>query len=1624
MSDFTSSATATIYVNGKPAKDVIANLKKDIVDYRNQLHEIATDPSLGVNSQKWKEVQKQLKNTEKELERVQSGVANVTQVLQRLDKATPNELKKALQQLKSELNNIERGSRAWDEHQRKIRAIKEELAKINKESKAQSSLWDRFAKKMFEWGTAIQTVMAAITGITLTARQAVKAFAEIDQEMANVRKYTGMTADEVERLNEEFKKMDTRSGREQLNKLAQEAGRLGMQSQEDVMGFVRAADKINVALDELGEGATLTLSKLTDIFGDRERLGVEKSLLSVGSVINELSQNCTASAPYLAEFASRMGGVGAQAGMTTQQIMGFGAVLDSYNQKVESSSTALSQVIVRLYREPEKYAKVAGLEIKQFSELMKTDMNAALIQFLEALNKAGGMDVLSPMFKDMGENGARAIQALSTLATHINEVKNQQEVANEAFNEAISIDKEFNVQNNTVQAGLEKAKKSFNETAIVLGEKLAPLMRYTVTSSAAMMKVIAGVVGFIYKYKGAIVTLSATIVTYTVVLKITNALHKAGITLVTLKTKVLNALTIAELHMINVKRNLITVMKGLQAVFYLLTGQINKAKAAYQAFTNVTTKTNHWALLLAAITAIGVAIYKLATRTDEYTKSVKENVKAAKEVSSEYIKEQRELDLLFGKLKGAEKGSDDYKSAKKAIIDQYGKYLSGLIDEKGEIINLTDAYDRLTEAIRRSARERGIAAVKEKMEQEYAQQTADDLNRLQESLEKYGVSTQLAAKTVEQVATALAQNKPIPKDAINVIEGASRNMPWYERWTGGRKDQVQYTGPAGIVNNMYRHQGEYNKGMKGIEAMENANAPLRKVDSAWLSRAIEGLEAIVKSGTKGRALVFVDGSNQGEYKELTPKQAEDLLAQYRSEQNYRGSGSSGGSTSTPPGDSFTPGGSTNKPGKGGGSAKAEDKFKAEKEWREREEALNRIAYATGQKNYEEYTNAMLEIEEQFYRRQLLHANLTANEKLSIEAQLAEVLRKQTETANKFTIEEEDKAYADRKAITQQMYLDGMLTAEAYNRQMELSELQHLKNIRDIYKGQAETAIKEWEEVRQKAAEQMQSLYKGNVDLLNRPVIDAHELTKAGWSGNPTQPGEATATVYSSQYGIKDASGEVREILVTPILPDGSVLSEKQLKEYIQTKLEGAEDILAADDKGIVIAVDVSTDGKAGEDLHKLQEAFYSLKPNVDEKAWENYLKANATYQDKVIKDQMKKQKEYEEALIRHNDKLNEVWENYFKTDEQKKREYYEATKALIDEAYQRELAGFALTSEEKLKIEEAYQRALAKLRKEVFESGSKGASSPKSMEEGLKSVLKAPFKKMKDKNGNPIFDEDDLANLDLVLDQAFASVSSMYDSLNKLWEAEEQMKLAKLEQRYDREISMAEGNAYKIKELEKKKAREQALIRAEAQKRQFAQQVLSAIAQTATAAINAYSSAAAIPVVGHVLAPIAAAMATAAGLMQVAVIKQQQTLSNAQGYSKGGFTPDGPADKPVGIVHAGEWVASQKLLRNPATRPAIEALDFAQRNNTFGSISQEDVTRHVTAPVVIAQASSDGSMERAIIAMSAVMGQYQETMQRLGSRLDEPFVTVATVSGDKGIKQAQDEYQRLQNNSLPKSKRK
>ena len=259
--------------------------------------------------------------------------------------------------------------------------------------------------------------------------------------------------------------------------------------------------------------------------------------------------------------------------------------------------------------------------------------------------------------------------------------------------------------------------------------------------------------------------------------------------------------------------------------------------------------------------------------------------------------------------------------------------------------------------------------------------------------------------------------------------------------------------------------------------------------------------------------------------------------------------------------------------------------------------------------------------------------------------------------------------------------------------------------------------------------------------------------------------------------------------------------------------------------------------------------------------------------------------------------------------------------------------------------------------------------------------------------------------------------------MSDIIQAELEIQTAKIETRYDAEIAAAEGNKSKEVALERQKQTDIGKAKKDANRKMFAMQVMQAIAQTAMSAIAAYSSAAAIPIVGFVMAPIAAAMAVAAGAIQIASIKKQQEASDNVSFAKGGFTKQGSKYEEVGIVHAGEWVASQELLANPTARAMINTLDYAQRTNTIGSLNADDVSASITAPQVIAKASSDGNLQQSLTATAVTLKEYSRVMKDLNARLNEPFVTVNTVTGDVGIKKAQDEYEQLIRNKTPKSRR-
>ena len=627
MSEIRDTASLYLKVNGEEAKKEFETVKSKVEELKKKLIEASNAGDF----KQVQELQKQLRPAIKEMNNALTKVGQIESAMKHLSQQSERDLKKTKTLIISMLNEIPRGTKQWDEYNEKLKQVKAELKKLADEQKVVTDS-GLSMKDMLDIGGNLSMIAASVLQVKDSVaefmRDNVNSYIELDAEMANVQKFTGMTRQSVEELNEEFKEIDTRTSVVELNKLAEEAGRLGKTSKEDVLGFVKAADIINVALDDLGEGATLEISKLTSIFGDEKALGTEKSMLAVGSVINELSQNCTAAAPYLANFTKRLAGVGAQADMTIPQIMGFAAVLDSQGQAVEMSATAVSQLLTQMFQDPAKIAKAVGIDVKEFTDMVKTDTNGALLTLLERLNAFGNMDVLAPIFKEMGTDGARASAVLASLAGNVDMVRQQQEVATEAYKEATSVVKEFSVQNETEEAKLEKKRKKLEEVKVALGEKLLPIMGGFTSTGTMMIKMLNALLDIFNKYKSTILLTGSAVLLYTGYIKAKNFITAKEITLE--------------------KAKLFLQEKSLAL--------LKKLKAAMMS--------NPWGIAIVAITAVIGLLIDYNRRMDKLSEGEKALAKIREDANKKVAEEEARLKAL---IQTAEDENASLESRKKAI---------------------------------------------------------------------------------------------------------------------------------------------------------------------------------------------------------------------------------------------------------------------------------------------------------------------------------------------------------------------------------------------------------------------------------------------------------------------------------------------------------------------------------------------------------------------------------------------------------------------------------------------------------------------------------------------------------------------------------------------------------------------------------------------------------------------------------------------------------------------------------------------------------------------------------------------------------------------------------------------
>lgn len=1312
-----------------------------------------------------------IKETKRQMQLVDNTLAH-------LKTSSVRDLEYSMKVLNQEMRGLDRGSEAFKQMQMQAKQLKTELEAVRAEGQAQQS----WIGKTADWFNRIQGVIlgaiAAVSGLTFTVKSCVEKFASMDEEMTNVRKYTGQTADEVERMNEDFKKMDTRTAREKLNQLAGDAGRLGITATSLVEEFVDGADKINVALgDDLGDEAVSQIGKLAQMFGEDKTKGLRGAMLATGSAVNELAQNSSASAGYLVDFTARVAGVGKQAGFTQAQIMGLASVLDQNMQQDETAATAVQNLLAKMFQDSAKFAKIAGLNVKEFSKTLKEDANGALLQFLAALRSKGGFAQLAPMFEEMKMDGSRATGVLTVLADKLDDIKAAQDLATKSYAEGTSVINEFNTQNENVQAQLDKAQKKFQDLAIVLGQKLYPAARLCISSASLTVHILSSIIDFVAKYRTTLITLTATII----------------------------ALTVAETaHIVKLKAIAIwqnVVVTGAKKLWAILAAHPYLAVAA-------------------AVTTLVAVIVDLSRKTDSAAKAQEALNDIQREAQKEIVEEQLKLENL---RKAAMNETNSLKDRYAAIAE-----LNRIVP------NYNASIDKTTGKYKENKR------------------ALDDY--IKSLVHLYEV--QGAKKKIQQLAEEKAELTIKEKQVRENYENAKKAGPGYNYTTSW--------------------------GMTGNTTQDSTDKYRRELQD--LIDKIKETDSLITAITD----VYGKDIQKSEVK--------------KTKENVKADGGGSGSIG-----------------------------ESEKERKAREKAEKKAAAEARKRE-------------------------------------AEAKRKQKQASDSIKAETNQLMADNAKA-----YAEGKKTYQQFIDDRQNIQIKGFAKLKQLY-GEESNEYKQLLDNQVNVVKQ----HDDAVIKMNEQTIERERLQKE--ASIKAQYNDASSAIYQNDVALDEA--------------------------LYQNEVDAMQRRLSLYNEG--------------------SEEWLDLKAEMEQASLDHQLQMQEAYQNqlKELRQQFGKQ----DVQAQETMYLNGL-ENLYKKGLVKEEEYQqmklEITKQFAAQRAQIEAEDHgAGSTQAKIdsKTSEMVNSAKAAAGDAQSTNGSFGGYFVAQVQNYQNTMEKLKELYGSDEQNHAAYMQAKAQVTGDFLDGMVQRTQVAYDGINNIMSAASaysqacsDLEQAKISKNYEKQIAAAGNNSKKKKRLEEKRDKELAAAKAKANKKAMKIEIAQAIASTAMAAINAYSSAARVPFIGWTLAPIAAGMATAAGLLQIATIRKQHQ-AEAAGYYSGGYTGGRRYRREAGVVHEGEFVANHQAVNNSSIRPAFDLIDRAQRSNTVGSLTADDISRAlgsggggaVVTPVV--NVSNDNSEVR------ESLDGVNNAISILNQTLDDGLEIVMPIAGRSGLHRKLKDYERLLDN--------
>lgn len=453
-----------ITANAAVAKKVMDELAQRTDAIKQKM--AALDVTTAKGRREFNKLKKELVSYNSAISQNITNEERVKHAIDNLSTTSLSKLRTALASAKKVLGTTFQDDPNLKKKQQDVRTLQAQIDKLTGSVHKQRSAWQTAAKNLTAYVGLFQAfgmVKNLITGV-------IKKNFEYSGSLTDIRKVSGLTEDQVKSLSRELAKIDTRTSVDALAQLAYQGAKLGVGKYgvDGMAQFVRAADKINVAIgEEMGEEALPALLKMTEVMGLIPKMGLERSIEATGSAMFKLASTSTATSNDIVEFARRCTGVARTAGITTDQLLALGSAFSAQMASPEVAATAMSKFIVALQKNHNLIEKDLSIPAGTISKMYEAGHAMdAIVLILEKMKEKGNMNALGEIFKDVGGDGQRLISSMVTMAKNVDMLKDHLYESQEAFEEATAVGKEYDMQQMSAIGILERANNLWEKAFV------------------------------------------------------------------------------------------------------------------------------------------------------------------------------------------------------------------------------------------------------------------------------------------------------------------------------------------------------------------------------------------------------------------------------------------------------------------------------------------------------------------------------------------------------------------------------------------------------------------------------------------------------------------------------------------------------------------------------------------------------------------------------------------------------------------------------------------------------------------------------------------------------------------------------------------------------------------------------------------------------------------------------------------------------------------------------------------------------------------------------------------------------------------------------------------------------